>query len=60
MENYNVLIDGKCFYDQPINNLMKQYEEVRKASTGEGENYATGSLLDYAYFKYKYRLILVI
>ena len=60
MENYNLLIDGKSFYDQPINDLMRQQEEVRKASTREGENYATGRLLDYAYFKYKCRLILVI
>ena len=34
IKDYNVLIDGKNFYDQPINDLMKQYDEVRKVSTG--------------------------
>ena len=51
IENHNVLIDGKIFYDQPIDDLIKQYEEVRKVSTGQGDAYTTGCLLDYAYFK---------
>ena len=37
INNYNVLIDGRNFYDQPINDLIKQYDEVRKASTGQGD-----------------------
>ena len=41
--NYNVLTDGINFYDQPINDLIKQYDEVRKVSTGHGP------FLDYAY-----------
>ena len=32
--NYNVLIDGRNFCDQPINYLMKQYDEIRKITTG--------------------------
>ena len=51
IENHNVLIDGKIFYDQPIDDLIKQYEEVRKVSTGQGDAYTTGCLLDNAYFK---------
>ena len=51
--------DGRNFYDQPINDLIKQYDEVRKVSTGHGDDYTTGSLLDYAYFKDNYRLIVV-
>ena len=35
IEKYNVLIDGRNFYDQPINGLLKQYDEVRKVSTGK-------------------------
>ena len=46
INNYNVLIDGRNFYDQPLNNLIKQYDEVRKGSAGQGDDYATGSLLD--------------
>ena len=53
------MIDGRNFYDQPINDLIKQYDEVEKVSTGHGDDYTTGSLLDYAYFKDNYRLIVV-
>ena len=59
IKNYNVLIDGRNFYDQPINDLIKQYDEVRKVSTGQGDDYTTGCLLDYAYFKDNYKLIAV-
>ena len=53
------MIDERNFYDQPINDLIKQYDEVRKVSIGYGDDYTTGSLLDYAYFKDNYRLIAV-
>ena len=59
IKNYNVLIDGRNFYDQPINDIIKQYDEIRKVSTGYGDDYTTGCLLDYAYFKDHYRLIAV-
>ena len=48
IKNYNVLTDGRNFYDQPINHLIKQYDEIRKVSTGYGDDYTTGWLLDYA------------
>ena len=57
IENYNVLIDGQTLYDQPMNDLIKHYDKVRKVSTGQGDDYTTGCLLDYAYFKYNHRLI---
>ena len=41
-ENCNIEIDGRNFYDQPINDSLKQYEEVRKVSTGQGDYYTTG------------------
>ena len=53
------MIDGRNFYDQPINDLTKQYYEVRKVSTGKGDDYITRFLLDYAYFRDHYRLIAV-
>ena len=56
-KNYNIEIDGRNFYDQLINDLIKQYDEVRKISTGQGDDYTTGCLLDFAYFKNNYRLI---
>ena len=57
IESYNIEIDGRNFYDQSINDLTKQYNEVRKLSTGQGDDYTTGCLLDFAYFEKNYRLI---
>ena len=48
IENYNIEIDGKNFYDQPINDSVKQYDEIRETSTGQGDDYKTGCLLDFA------------
>ena len=59
IENYNIEIDGRNFYDQPINDSIKQYDEIRKISTGKGDDYTTGCLLDFSYFKKNYRLLAV-
>ena len=45
------MIDGKNFFDQPINNDYKTYENIRKIATGQAGDYTTGCLLDYPYFK---------
>ena len=50
------MIDGKNFFDQPINNMIKAYENIRKITIGHGDDYATGSLLDYTHFKKYYKL----
>ena len=57
IENYNIEIDGRNFYDQPINDSIKQYNEIRKISTGQADDYTTGCLLDFAYFEKNCRLI---
>ena len=57
IKDYNVLIDGGNFYDQNISDDFKKYEELRKVMTGRGEDYTTGSLLDYDYWKNSYKLI---
>ena len=44
---YKLLIDGKNFYDQPINDLLKEFDEIRKTVTEQGDDYTTGYLLDY-------------
>ena len=59
IENYNIEIDGRNLYDQPINDSIKQYDEIRKISTGQSDDYTTGCLLDFAYFKKHYRLIAI-
>ena len=55
IKKFNILIDGRL----PINDLIKQFDEVRKVSTGYDDDYNTGSLLNYAYFKDYYKLIAV-
>ena len=57
IENYNIEIDGRNFYEQPINDLIKQYDEVRKVTTAQGHDCTTGCLLDFTYFEKNYRLI---
>ena len=57
IKDYNILIDGRNFYDQNISDDFKKYEELRKVMTGRSEDYTTGSLLDYDYWKNNYELI---
>ena len=57
--NCNVVIDGRNFYDQPTNDQVKKHDEIRKIVTGKGDDYTTGCLLDYQYFKNHYQLIAV-
>ena len=59
IENYNIEIDVRNFYDQLINYSVKQYDKIRKISTGQGDDYTTGCLLDFSYFEKNYRLIAV-
>ena len=54
--DYNVLIDGRNVYDQPINDQIRKYDGLRKIMLGKGEGYTTGSLLDYQYFTNHYQL----
>ena len=53
------MIDGKNFFDQPINSDLKTYENIAKIATGQGDDYTTGCLLDYSYFKENYKMIAV-
>ena len=53
------MINGKNVFDQPINSMTKTYENIRKIATGQGDDYTTGCLLDYSYFKENYKMIAV-
>ena len=53
------MIYGKNFFDQPISNNLKTYENIRNIATGQGEDYTTGCLLDYSYFKGHYKMIAI-
>ena len=59
IKDYNVMIDGKNFFDQPINSMTKTYENIRKIATGQGDDYTKGCLLDYPYFKDHYKMIAI-
>ena len=50
------MIDGRNVFDQSIKNSIKAYWNIRKSATGLGDDYTTGFLLHYSYFKENYRL----
>ena len=56
-KDFSVMIDGRNFFDQLINSMNKTYENIRKIVTGKGDDYTTGCLLDYPYFKENYKMI---
>ena len=59
IKDYNVMINGENVLDQPIKNNKVTYESIRKIATGQGDDYATGCLLNYQYIKDYYKMIAV-
>ena len=57
--DFNIMINGKNVFDQPIKNNKVTYENIRKIATGQGDDYAIGCLLDYSYFVDTYKMIAV-
>ena len=57
IKDYNVMINGENFFDQPIKNNKVTYENITKIATLQGDGYTTGCLLDYPYFKNTYKMI---
>ena len=57
MKDYNVMIDGRNFFDQSIKIDSETYGNIRKIATSQGDNYTTRCLLEYPYFKKYYKLI---
>ena len=53
------MIDGKNLFDQPVKNDTIAYENIRTIATGQVDDYTTGCLLDYIYFKIYYKMIVV-
>ena len=53
------MIDGKNFFDRPVKNGIRTYNNIRKISTGQGDYYTTGCLLHYNYFKEHYKMIVI-
>ena len=60
IKDYNIIkIVGRNLFDQPINRTTKTYEYIRKITTGQGDDYTTGCLLDYSYFDENYKIIAI-
>ena len=59
LKRYNVIMDGINFYDNPIESDIEKYRELKKVMIRKGEDYTTGSLLDYDYFKKNYKLVAI-
>ena len=59
IKDYFVMIDGKNFFDQPVKNNKVTYESIRQIATGQGDDYTSGCLLDYIYFKNYYKMIAI-
>ena len=53
------MVDGRNFNDQPINNMNKTYENIRKIAINKGDDYTSGCLLHYCYFKENYKMIAI-
>ena len=50
------MINGENFFDQPVKDNKVVYENIRKIATGKGDDFATGCLLDYPYFKDSFKM----
>ena len=59
LKKYNVIVDGRNFYDNPIESDIEKHRELKKVMIGKGEDYTAGSLLDYDYFKKNYKLVAI-
>ena len=57
IKDFNVLIDGKTFFDLPVKNEEEAYEKIVEISNNN--DYTTAILLDFAYFKGNYRLVAI-
>ena len=45
--DYNIMIDGRNIFEVPVKNNMRTYENIRKIAIDQGDDYATGCLLNY-------------
>ena len=53
------MIDRENFFDQPVKNNLRTYDNIRKNATGQEDDYTGGFLLDYPYFKEHYKMIAI-
>ena len=58
-KDYNVMINGKSFLDQPDKSDIRIYDNIRRIAIGQGDDYTTGCLLGYNYFNKHYKMIAI-
>ena len=51
IKNYSIITNEKNFYHQAIDFDTKQHEKIRQLTTGQGEDYTSGCLLDYEMYQ---------
>ena len=59
IKDYNVMIDGQNFFDEPVKNNLRTYGSITKIATGQGDDYKTGCLSDYNHFSESYKVIAI-
>ena len=59
IKDYNLLINGRNFYDQNISDTITRYNELLKQTTGKSEDYTTGSLIDYDYYLKNFNIAVI-
>ena len=59
VQDYNVKIDGRNFFDQPVKNDLRIYHKIQNICIGQGDDYTTGCLLAHTYFKKYYKVIAI-
>ena len=57
--DYNVIIDGRNFFNKPVRNDLRTYDNIRKITIGQCDDYTTDCLLDYPDFKKYCKLIAI-
>ena len=57
IKDFNVLIDRKSFFDLPVKNEEEAFEKIIEMSSNN--DYTTGNLLNFGYFKKHYKLIAI-
>ena len=60
IEDYNVMIGGRNFFDQPVNHKERTYYNIQNIVNGRGEYITTSCLLDYHNFKDHHEIIIII
>ena len=53
------MIDGQNVFDQPVKNDLRTFDNIRKISIGQGDDYTTDRILDYNYFNEYYKMIVI-